>query len=203
MNRYIKAMEIGLANEEKGISYINLVDQMQNELGYKFSYSAELTFMEWFNSNFTSDMVKMDYYNNTGKLRDYQSKRDGAKVNHNKSMNADIIRNILSVNHFLNGEASKQYLDYLELKESRIAAIQARKQSNFSIGIAIGAILISSVLGWYSIKIAPEPPYDVKVIEDKTRSKELEKENRELKEELFKAEIMVKVFEAKEEKTFD
>ena len=43
-----------------------------------------------------------------------------------------------------------------------------------------------------------QPPYEVKVIEDKTRNDELQKENKQLKEELFKAEMMVKVLEEKD-----
>ena len=199
MNRYIKAMEIGLANEERGISYINLIDKLQKDLGYKLSYSAELTFMEWFISNFTSDTVNIDYHNNINKLRDYQSKRDGAKINPPKSLNADLMLQKLSIRHFLSGQASKQYLDYLELKESRLAATQARKQSNYSIGIAIAAIVLSGVLGIASLMYQTDnvkPPFDVKAIEDLTGKDKLFEENKELKEKLYKAELMISLYES-------
>jgi|SRR5690606_32637436 len=54
MNRYIKAMEIGLANEKEGISYFELLEKMQKDLGYTFNRSAEATFLSWFDENFES-----------------------------------------------------------------------------------------------------------------------------------------------------
>jgi hypothetical protein len=195
MNRYIKAMEIGLANEKDGISYFDLVDQLENQLKYKFNYSAEYTFLSWFVDNFR---YKGEYINKEifiGNVDWFLKDKVGYGYASEYRSGVASVKYTLSQKFYLNGEAAKQYLDYLELKESRIAATQARKQSNFSIAIAIGAILISTILGWYTIRTAPQPPYDVKIMEDRTKTNELEKENEKLKEKLIQVDSIEQAIE--------
>lgn len=199
-SRYIKAMEIGLAHERDGVSYFELVKQLEKELGYNFFYESEYTFLNWFIENF-------DFQQSNRKLDDIKAfidwvlftkyELDFENSNYDRdNQSPEIFKQIF----FLKGQASKQYIDYQELQESRLAAVQSRKQSNYSIVIALGAILISSILGIATLIYQPEnaqPPYNVKVIEDKTKTNELKKENKQLKEELFKAELKVKVLEQK------
>ncbi|MEM6813280.1 MAG: hypothetical protein AAF600_02685 [Bacteroidota bacterium] len=100
--------------------------------------------------------------------------------------------------YWQDGNANKQYLDYLELQESRKAATTARKQSSWSIGIALLAIVVSSLLGLYSINSAPkpiQPPYDVKIIEDRSGADELNKENDSLRNRLYEANILIEGYE--------
>lgn len=195
-------MEIGLTNEEKGITYFDLVYELHGTRDRVFTTEAEQTFCIWFIKNFSA--LNMLFLKGTSSnishfLRDYLIKNSQGKTYHQRGVDPKIF-DYLNQKWFLNGEAAKQYLDYLELQESRLAAQQARKQSNWSIVIAVGAIVLSTIFGIVSM-YQPEnaqPPYEVKVIEDKTRNDELQKENKQLKEELFKAEMMVKVLEEKD-----
>lgn len=204
-NRYIKAMEIGLAHEKEGISYFELLNQIETELGYKFSLGAESSFFIWFADNFSSGM---------GKLNMGHYKRNFLRYLEDKA-NKDIdpefgnylaLMTILRKQYRLDGHAAKQYLDYLELVESRQTAQDAREASkkainkaDKSIKLAIWAIVVSAIVGVSSIIIdivsftkSPIPPYDVKVIENDTHIKELQ----EVKERLYKAEMMLEVYES-------
>ncbi|MDL5514017.1 hypothetical protein QSE00_19535 [Arenibacter sp. M-2] len=199
MNRYIKAMEIGLAREKEGISYFDIAKQVQSELGFHFDENSELTFLVWFVDNFSSHEFKLPK-ESISNYRFYLMVKNGYTEKGLIQVSANI-ENDLNDKYWLDGNASKQYLDYLELQESRLASQQARKQSNFSIAIAILALIVTSGFGLASIKYQPEyaqPPYEVKIIENYPRTNELEKENKQLREELFKAEMMVKVLEEAE-----
>lgn len=167
MNRYINAMEIGNANEKDGITYFELVNQLEKIMGYKFDSNSESTFYYWFVDNFST-------YNNEIKLNsrwkaDFHSylnkKHQFSRLDidiQNKGHQMEI--NFKLIQWFLNGEASKQYLDYIELSESRIAATDARQKSIVSIRIAVAALLASAILGIYSIYPNPKTPYDVRII---------------------------------------
>lgn len=207
MNRYIKAMEIGLANEKNGISYFDLLEQLEKGLGDKLGEGAEKTFVTWFINNFSSDVNKMSNNHIATNFTYYIKDKYGQDFARDYQPYVDSLKSDLNKKYWLDGTASKQYLDYLELQESRItannaqtASIEANKKAATSIKLAIGAIFASVLLGVYSIYSSPEPPYDVKIIEDNTRAIELEKVNEGLKKkndslskELFKAEIMVRV----------
>ncbi|TDT44963.1 hypothetical protein CLV90_2042 [Maribacter spongiicola] len=194
MNRYIKAMEIGMANEQNGISYFELVKQIEKFQGYSFGKESELSFLFWFSQNFSrSDQkIKSTDIKNYRLVLDKKYGKTVADVNKGQM---ELAKKFLRYKYWLDGTASKQYLDYLELQESRIASTQARKQSNISIWIALVAIILSTALGAYSIYSSPKTPYDVKIIEDKTKNIKFEKENKQLKEKLYKAELLIKVLE--------
>ncbi|WP_339725706.1 hypothetical protein [Maribacter stanieri] len=207
MNRYIKAMEIGLANEENGISYFDLVYELHGSKEKCFSEGAEITFYSWFKNNFELGTVDHELFSGTskGQFQDFLRKNDNDGKYHIDGYYPEFYR-ILNDKWFLNGTAAKQYLDYLELKESRIAASEAQKSSlkanekaNISIKVAIVTIVISVLLGLIPLfkkSKTPKPPFEVKIIEDKTRNDELKKEVQDLKEKLYKAEIMISSFEA-------
>lgn len=194
MNRYIKAMEIGLANEKKGISYFELSKQVQEELGLKFSEESERTFLAWFIENFSDSEIKLTL-RDIGDYRYYQLYQKVQKYDGAVKSSAENIENKLKLKFWLDGHAAKQYLDYLELTEARKQAKSTSWFSIISIGIAVIAILIG-VLNKNEIPLPPKPPYDVKIIEDNPKVKELQNENDQLKEKLYKAEMMVKVLGA-------
>jgi len=190
-------MEIGLANEEKGISYFDLVEQVQTSLGFKFGKQSELTFLIWFGNNFSKSEKRLNHedYSNFKWL---QELRSSGVLDASLKQRADTVKSRLSFKYWLDGLAAKQYLDYVELQESRKAAIQARKQSNKSIWIAIGAIIVSSALGLYSLyntSEPPQPPFEVKVIEDKTNTKQLQKRVDSLKNEIYEAQMIIDSYE--------
>ena len=201
-NRYIKAMEIGLETQEKGISYFELKKRIEKELNFRFGKESELTFFVWFNENFSKSNIKLskEHINNYRKY--VFNKLDATRRNY--------VVKMLSHPYWLDGRASKQYYDYLELVESRQTAQDAREASREanekaakSIRLAIWAIVVSAAVGLFSIiidlvafKKSPVPPYDVKVIEDKSRAEQLERENGELKDKLYKAEIMLEAYES-------
>lgn len=196
-NRYIKAMEIGLAHEKEGISYFDLVYELHGTKEKVFSKEAEFTFCNWFLENF--DAIDGEVWpvlvNKSELFQKFLQHNERGGTYHNKGVDRKMY-NFLDAPFFLKGNAAKQYLDYQELVESRKAATQAKKQSNISIGIAIFALLVSSVLGIYSMGTAPKPPYDVKVIENNTSTQQLEMENDNLREELYKAEMMLEAYES-------
>ena len=201
-NRYIKAMEIGLETQEKGISYFELKKRIEKELNFRFGKESELTFFVWFNENFSKSNIKLskEHINNYRKY--VFNKLDATRRNY--------VVKMLSHPYWLDGRASKQYYDYLELVESRQTAQDAREASREAnekaakyIRLAIWAIVVSAAVGLFSIiidlvafKKSPVPPYDVKVIEDKSRAEQLERENGELKDKLYKAEIMLEAYES-------
>lgn len=192
-NRYIKAMEIGLSHEEEGISYFDLVAELETKQGEPFIQSAYITFYYWFVENFTtthSDLMKLD-----GLKRDihlyfgYKSQKNLDKTRQEKLAG---IEATLKVKWFLKGTASKQYIDYVEYKAARKSSVRATYLASFSILIAIASFYLT----YQSSKETPRPPYDVKVIEDKSRAEQLERENGELRDELYKAEMMLEAYES-------
>lgn len=109
-----------------------------------------------------------------------------------QKLTAKNIKTNLNYKYWLNREASKQYLNYAEYKS-------ARKSSRKATIFAIISVLIVAGSFWFTYQAAneePKPNYDVKVNEDNTRPQNLEKENNQLREELYKAERMLRVYES-------
>lgn len=186
-------MEIGLANEEKGISYFDLVYGLHGTKEKKFSKESEFTFFNWFYENYDCSEPSWTNTNYKHLFWNFLTENERGNTYHESGVNRQLF-NLLNMPFFLKGTASKQYLDYKELQISTKSAKSARFWAIISIIVALFAIAISA----YSISSSPEPPYDVKIIEDTTRAIELEKvneglekENDSLSKELFKAEIMV------------
>ncbi|MBW8241476.1 hypothetical protein K1F50_01600 [Muricauda oceani] len=185
-NRYIKAMEIGLAHENEGISYFDLVYELHGTKEKVFSKEAEITFFKWFQDNFDCEGPSWSHINNNLEFKNYLTRNENSKHYHVKDHDVNL-HNLLNNLFFLKGSGAFQYQEYLELVESRKTAAEAKRQSNISIGLAIGAIIISIVFGIISLLSTQ----NVKIMEDKTRTQQLEKENGQLKEELYKAEMML------------
>tara|TARA_R110002020_G_scaffold156218_2_gene338056 strand:+ start:37617 stop:38225 length:609 start_codon:yes stop_codon:yes gene_type:complete len=198
MNRYIKAMEIGLANEIEGISYFDLVKKIEDYHGKKMGDNEEATFYYWFLENFSR--INEEITNLKTFKTDFSSFLKGRNLPKDTRLAGTIenrvrdIVDLLNLPYYLKGNAAKQYLDYLELTEARKQAKATSWFSIISIGIAVIAILIG-VFNKNEIPQPPKPPYDVKIIEDNTKVKDLQNENDQLKEKLFKAEMMVRLLE--------
>lgn len=201
MNRYIKAMEIGLAHEKEGITYFNLLDKLNASMGEKMNVGAEKTFVIWFTENFSSDNFKISNGDIRTYFGTYTRYRDGALLHDSAENKAKTVEGLLKKLHWLDGQAAKQYLDYQELVESRQTAQEAReasreanKKADKSIRLAIWAIVVSAAVGISSIivdLVAPKPPYDVKVIENTPIIDSLEKENNQLTVELHKVQMIL------------
>lgn len=186
-------MEIGLANEKEGISYHDLLEKIEAKFD-TLNIGAEKTFLSWFLENFSSEdgKTKNKYilaYHIYYMADKHQS--DAATGHQQDEINE--IRTLLSKKYWLDGTASKQYVDYLEL-------VEARTSSKKAIGIAIVAILITGFISFLEYNkpepIIPQQPYDVKVIENNPKVQELEKEVKELTSELHKAEMLISSFES-------
>ncbi|MEW2922659.1 hypothetical protein AB1A65_14395 [Muricauda sp. ANG21] len=181
-NIYIKAMEIGFS-KIGGISYLDLKKQIEIEMGSSMGRNTEAAFVKWIVDAFEPVVgFPRGLPNFILGVANYvmHGKSDSASRTH-----YDRFSNTIWV---IKGATVKQYLDYQELVESREAAIKAKKQSNVSIGIALFALIVSSMLGLASLYSTQ----DVNLIEDKTKVERLEKENQQLNEELYKAEMMLK-----------
>ncbi len=190
-------MEIGLANEKDGISFFKVFYGVIGTKDKTISKEAEISFISWFLENFHNP----DYFEfgMTNTLKEYRSwlYTDVENCKYHEIDNlSKKLNNFLDGRWFLNGQASKQYLDYLELKESREAAVDARKKSNISIAIAILALLVSTGFGIYQNITAPKPPFEVRVIEDSTKTDELEQEVKELKVKLSRADLLINIYES-------
>lgn len=212
MNRYIRAMEVGNEFEDTGITYFDLLQEMHGTKEKTFSSQAEYTFFLWFIDNFSCEYEPT--FKHTSRTLNSEFLDFLKRPNlgyHQDNMTRETHKH-LSQKFFLNGQASKQYLDYQELQQSRMAANRAQdsartanEKSTKSIKLAIVAIIISALLGIASILVplyldlTPKPPYDVKIIEDMTRVKNLETENKVLKDKLYRAELMIEVYESENE----
>lgn len=151
-NRYIKAMEIGLAHEKEGITYFDLVHEIHGTKEKVFTTEAEYTFFNWFIENFDGieGVSWPGQVNLSALFHKYLIYNERAKTYHLRRTNSKMY-DYLDVPFFLKGHAAKQYLDYVELKESRKNAIEAKRHSNISIWLAVGAIIISIAFGIISL----------------------------------------------------
>lgn len=179
-------MEIGFSTIE-GISYSDLKKEIETDMGRSMGRNTEAAFVLWIIEAFEPDGSFPRFLPNY-KIALSNDIRGGKLVSASRNFYDRFSKTVLVIR----GSTVKQYLDYIELQESRKAAIQAKRQSNVSIGIAIFALLLSSVLGIFSMRTTPKPPYDVKVIENSLQTKELER----TKEELHKVQMMLEVYKS-------
>jgi len=132
MNRYIRAMEIGNAHEEEGITYYEL----KEELGIEFDVYSETTFILWYLDNFA---LGYDDLKDTPEVLHKLQKHiyEFVRGKHaSTGFEKQTIERALKQKAFISGEASKQYIDYLELKESRESSEKALEKANESIELA-------------------------------------------------------------------
>lgn len=190
MNIYIKAMEIGY-NNNSGISYFKLKSTIETSLNLKIEDDLEYSFFTWVLENFVCTDIK--------------EKEDLSGVidclwSHCKGYGAPITANVFhhyetvsSFEFYLKGSTVKHYLDYLELKESRIQSSQAFKMSIISIIIAAAAIIFS----WFLSSNSAKPPFDVKIIDDISNDDVLLNKIDSLETELKKADNLISIYEQK------
>lgn len=183
-------MEVGFSKIE-GIRYSDLKKQIETDMGRSMGRNTEAAFVLWIMEVFEPDGSFPRFMPNY-KIAISNDVRSGKLDSASRNFYNRFSKTIWVIK----GTTVKQYLDYIELQESRKAAIQAKKQSSISIWIAIFALVVSSVLGIYSMVTAPIPPYDVKVIENKTRVEQLEKENGELRDELHNTKMMLEAYKS-------
>jgi hypothetical protein len=195
-NRYIIAMEIGLDNEAEGITYHQLVDELEKHRGISLTKYAECTFMQWFLENYSTPSKPSDA--NSEKRYKYciyfVKKKHGKEYAEKTNQSIKEYENkILNVKCFINGDASKKYVDYLELVESRESSKQAIKKANDSIWLAIAAMVISIGFSIYNLNTQTEPPYKVEVINQPPQPNQ--KLIDSLKDELYKADRLISIYE--------
>lgn len=186
MNIYIKAMEIG-NRSTKGVLYKNLKAMIENDLKFEFDRELELVFIEWLLNNFKCTTLNgASFVNVLHRLKQYFSGNIGDAKENQITYEQFEVRTF-----YLKGETMKQYLDYLELKESRE---QAKRAFYFSIG-SIALAIVSIIFTWYISSHEPKPPYEVKVIENQVNHTKLTNEIDSLRNELGKASMMIDIYE--------
>lgn len=168
-NIYIKALNIGVKNPN-GIKYQKLVEAITDVINENLNNQAEYNFIEWLvdnfhNSELKSDTLKLSFL---GNARAVLSEHEVASAYHQG------YQKVMEHPWLLKGKAIKQYLDYLELKESREQAAKANRRAMYSIAIAVLSLVFSILFSVFAPK-PPMPPYDVRVLETyqpyKTESK--------------------------------
>lgn len=183
---YVMAMEIG-SEFPDGITFNELVTKIENKLGKKISKNARYGLVEWFVGAFTTDdqirgLSHKPFETYHTIIPSYfRNKRD---------MYALAFQDFQLAKFVLSGNTFKQYVDYLELKESREQAIKANRTAQISIWIAMITLAVSILYPLFS-EPTPKPPFEVKVIESKVQNEKLEQEIKTLKVELQKAEMLI------------
>jgi|SRR5690606_16538487 len=166
-NRYIIAMEIGNENEGNGVTYHELVKELEKRRGEPLTKYGECTFMQWFLENYSTPSKPKDInlmYRYKYCIEYVKQKHGENFADEIKSSISKYKKNVLDIKTFLNGDASKKYIDYLELVEARQSSKKAIKKANTSIWIAIITMFISIVFSIWNINTQPKPPLEVKVI---------------------------------------
>jgi hypothetical protein len=120
-NIYIAALEIGVSTMT-GISFEEMCQSLRQK-GYKIEKEFEYFFMAWFFTAFFVDGIH------------------GSMVSQNQFggllQNADAMKTFRVRKGIISGEAYFQYLDYVELKETRKMSRDSSSLATISIWIAI------------------------------------------------------------------
>ncbi|WP_456867101.1 hypothetical protein [Galbibacter sp. BG1] len=169
MNIYIKAMQIGSDNLDNGITYPDMIKNLEKFHSIKLNTHSEFNFFIWFLDNFTS-INSINYYNKiNNEVRnnfsfflnkmnreiikddeyDYVSERLATRKpfkedypRQNKHYHTStFIKNFFNQKFFLSGNTNKQYVDYLELSEARQSSKEALKKAEESIKLTKDSIL--------------------------------------------------------------
>ena len=205
-NIYIKAIEIGFKNP-KGITYFDLKEQIEREIEFSSVPEAQVTFIDWFLEYFYSpEVVEPDIDRVLISSKAYLL---GHSTDSSYKRNYD---NILGKLFFIKGLTLKYYLDYKELQEARdysqkaltksneslVLSRKSLKVSNKSFLVALLAFAIPTILTfWFNITSEDpiKPPYEVIIIEDNTSTPQLEKEVKELRDQLYEAKMLIGLYE--------
>lgn len=188
---YVMAMEIG-SEFPDGITFDELIEKIEKKSGKTISINAKYGLVEWFVEAFTTDdRIRASSHKPFETYRTmipsyFRDKRD---------FYLPAFQDFQRAKFVLSGKTFKQYIDYLELKESREQALKANKTAKVSIWIAMVTLLASTIIPLFS-KPIPQPPFEVEVIDDKTQNQALELEIRALKEELQRVETLIQTYES-------
>jgi len=128
-NIYLKSFEIGYDNL-KGISFEQLKKKLKNDL-LKDEY-FEFHFNIWFYNNFFQEKAELYI------VRHNNFANDSAQL---KFKNWSLIKTYNNEKSFLKGDSVSKYIDYLELKESRISSSRAFVISIISVFIACLSVI--------------------------------------------------------------
>ncbi|MFD2101315.1 hypothetical protein [Flagellimonas iocasae] len=189
-NIFIKALELG-SKHPNGILYANLKEGISEVLDEELNRHAEFNFLQWLVENFSNPALPSQSGRNTF-FNDAKAVLSGRKVDSGYQIRYD---EVMHSPFILKGSAIKQYVDYIELKESREQAFKANRTAIISIVIAMITLLASVIIPLFD-EPPPIPPFDVKVIESKVQSQKLENEIKKLKNELKKAELTISIYES-------
>lgn len=125
-NLHIEVLEMGFNKSSEGITYVECLSELEKK-GY------------WIGDKSLSDNLRIWFYKNFYNEQTYKNLHQ----HYGFSNELDLKKSYLS------GDATMQYLDYLELKESRESAKWASRYSLIAIVIATIAILLQ----FYSITV--------------------------------------------------
>lgn len=193
-NIYIKAMEIGYAHPN-GLTYHQLKEKIESSLNTKLLRNAEYGLLEWLLESFTTTDSLRGHHG-----EDIDPNQQVLKYYKTHSANLALVyEDFTKAIYTIKGLTVKLYLDYVELKQSREQANRAFKTSLWSIGIALLSVLLSGLFYFFSSSPI-SPPFDVNIIEDKSGIEEIKEENKELKDKLYKAEILIDLLEEQDSK---
>lgn len=143
---YVLAMEIG-SQFPDGITFDELVTKIENKSGKKISTNARYGLVEWFVEAFTTDdqirgLSHKPFETYHTMIPSYfRNKRDIYELAYKDFQLAKFV---------LSGNTFKQYIDYLELKESREQAKKANRTAIISIIIAMITLVISILVPLFS-----------------------------------------------------
>jgi hypothetical protein len=131
-NIYIRSLEIGHENIEKGISYFKIKEMLTSE-GFEFNSNFEEYYINWFFENFY-EHSQFPYYHGTRFSDNYRKLKDIGDFAKNQAC-------ILSAKAFMD------YMDYIELSEARSSSNQANKNAINAIKLTITALIVTIILG--------------------------------------------------------
>ncbi|WP_461642540.1 hypothetical protein [Labilibaculum euxinus] len=157
-NIYIRALEIGFANELNGISFNEVVTKLGIEEKIK-DLAFKSNFTIWFYTNFYHPDAE-------GNVLASKAGTSGHIISPHTIKQLEYCEDKKS---FIKGEATKDYNDYLELKEARESSQIAKKFAYASIFIAICSIIVSPIVSNY----LSESPTPVIVTENRDDSNDL------------------------------
>lgn len=196
-------MEIGLENERDGITYHELIAEIERRTGNEFTKFGECTFMHWFLENYSTPFKPNSnkFYDRYKPCVNFVKRKHGVSFAHEENQQIDTIkRKVLDIKTFLNGEAAKKYIDYQELVEARESSRKAISKANVSIWIAIVGLVLSilfSILNLFqepkNIEL-PEKPLEVNVINNPNIDLTLRLID-SLRFELQKADFLISIYE--------
>lgn len=176
---YVLAMEIG-SQFPDGITFEDLVKNIESKLGKSLSMNSKYGLVEWFVDAFTtSDWIRSS---SSAPLESYRSIIPSYfRVKHERYELT--FRDFQRARFVLSGNTFKQYVDYLELKESREQAKKANRTALISIIIAMITLVISILFPFFTEPI-PKPPFEVRVINANGINQDLEKQTETMDQEI-------------------